>query len=118
VRVLVVDDDDDIRLLLRLSIGGEEDMDVVEEVANGAAAIEAIADAAPDVVVLDLQMPGTDGLTALPLLRDRYPDAAVLVYSATGRRSEALAAGADAYVDKSTSLEGVVRAVRNLVSSR
>ena len=117
MRVLVVEDDDDIRLLLRLSLGSEHDVEIVGELADGTSALEAAGAMAPDVVVLDLQMPGTDGLTALPLLRDRCPDAAVVVYSATGRRAEAMAAGADAYVEKSTSLDAVVRAVRAVIAS-
>ena len=118
MRVLVVDDDDDIRLLLRLSLESERDVEIVGEAADGIAAVDVAGSVGPDVVVLDLQMPGADGLTALPLLRRQCPDASVLVYSATDRRREAIAAGADAYVEKSTSLEGVVRALRDLTASR
>jgi DNA-binding NarL/FixJ family response regulator len=115
VRVLVVEDDEDIRLLLRLSLGSEG-VEIVGEVGDGESALDAATSTAPDAVVLDLQMPGTDGLTALPLLRRRCPGAAVVVYSATGRRAEAMAAGASAYVEKTTSMEGVVRALRDVTS--
>ena len=118
MRVLVVDDDDDIRLLLRLWLDAEHDVEIVGEATDGDAALHVAGELAPDAVVLDLQMPGADGLRAVPRLREHCPDVAVLVYSATSRREDALAAGAHAYVEKSTSLEGVVRALRELVAAR
>ena len=68
-RVLVVDDEPDIRTLVRIALeraGGLE----VEAVGSGAAAIEAIEAAAPEVVLLDVMMPGLDGLATLERIRD------------------------------------------------
>jgi len=74
----------------------------VAEAADGAEALRATAVTQPDLVLLDLEMPGVNGLTALPALRAAHPDAAVVAVSAAGHlREAALRAGAAGFVDKS-----------------
>lgn len=103
VRVLVVDDDEDIRALLRTLFVLDDRFQVVAEAADGLAALDAVANGPVDLVVLDCDMPVMDGLTALPLLRERSPDAAVVIYTAradTISRQAVIAAGAVDVVDK------------------
>ncbi|HEY6030148.1 MAG TPA: response regulator transcription factor [Gaiellaceae bacterium] len=80
-RVAVVDDNDGIRLLLRTLIELEPDLVVAGEAADGRSAIELVLKASPDLVVLDLAMPGTDGLQVLEELRRVDGETRVLVYS-------------------------------------
>jgi CheY-like chemotaxis protein len=113
-RVLLVDDTDDIRLLFRIALENDPRFEVWGEAANGQEALDLIADACPDVVVLDVAMPVMDGLTALPLLRDRCPQARVVVVTATATREireSALRLGARAVLEKRGSLEDLKRTV-------
>jgi two-component system secretion response regulator SsrB len=101
IRVLLVDDVDDMRALVRAQLGFGPDLQVVGEASNGEEAVNASRSMRPDVIVLDVEMPVMDGIQALPLLRQRWPDSKVIVYSASvGRRPEAMEAGADLFVEK------------------
>ena len=82
VRVLLVDDLSDIRLVMRLLLEADGRAEVVGEAADGAAAVRLARELRPDAVVLDLRMPGMDGTTALPLIRDASPGTVVVALSA------------------------------------
>src|SRR5437660_1683704 len=82
VRVLLVDDLSDIRLVMRLLLEADGRAEVVGEAADGAEAVRLAGELHPDAVVLDLRMPGMDGVTALPLIRDAAPGTVVVALSA------------------------------------
>jgi len=82
VRVLLVDDLADIRLVMRLLLEADGRADVVGEASDGAEAVRLAAELRPDAVVLDLRMPGMDGVQALPLIRDASPGTVVVALSA------------------------------------
>src|SRR5947209_1222385 len=82
VRVLLVDDLSDIRLVMRLLLEADGRAEVVGEAADGAEAARLAGELRPDAVVLDLRMPGMDGVSALPLIRDAAPGAVVVALSA------------------------------------
>src|SRR5437868_10785339 len=82
VRVLLVDDLSDIRLVMRLLLEADGRAEVVGEAADGAEAARLASELNPDAVVLDLRMPGMDGVSALPLIRDASPGAVVVALSA------------------------------------
>lgn len=84
LRVMVVDDSAVIRGFLTRFISEDPDMEVVAAADNGARALQLLEGAAPDVVVLDVDMPVMDGLTALPLLLEKRPGLRVIVSSAGG----------------------------------
>ena len=75
VRVVIVDDEQLVRMALRLVIDGEPDLTVVAEAADGNAAIAVVDEQRPDVVLMDVRMPGRDGLSATRelLTRRRRP---------------------------------------------
>ena len=82
VRVLLVDDLPDIRLVMRLLLEADGRVEVVGEAADGAEAIRLAGELRPDAVVLDLRMPGMDGVSALPMIRDAAPGTVVVALSA------------------------------------
>jgi DNA-binding NarL/FixJ family response regulator len=102
-RILLVDDHPLTRSALAALLG-QHGFDVVGEAADGAEAIEAASRLHPDLVLLDLSMPGLDGLTALPRLREAAPDCEVVVLTASGTEENllrAIRAGAAGYLLKS-----------------
>jgi len=107
-RVLLVDDTEDIRLLFRIALEADPRFEVWGEAANGQEALDVLADGCPDVIVLDLMMPVMDGLTALPLLLRRCPEARVVMVTATATvetREAALRLGACAVLEKRCSID-------------
>ncbi|MEJ8279914.1 response regulator transcription factor [Pseudonocardia spirodelae] len=117
VRVLLVDDQTLVRHGIRGLLGLAPDVEVVAEAADGAAAVTAVAEHAPDVVLLDLRMPGHDGLWALRRLRERGLEVPVLVLTTFDDDDlvlAALRAGARGYLLKDVTLEALVGAVHTL----
>ena len=107
-RVVVVDDSAVIRGLLARTLESDPEIQVVETVANGKLAIGAVTRSVPDVVVLDIEMPVMDGLTALPKIIEADPGVKVIMASTLTLRNadismKALALGAADYIPKPTS---------------
>ncbi len=105
VRVMLCDDSATVRAILARLLDAEPGIRVVHRAADGKAALAALAEAKPDVVLLDLEMPVMDGMTALPLILKAAPHVAVIVASALTQRGAkeaiaALAAGAADYIPK------------------
>ncbi|MGN6605691.1 MAG: response regulator transcription factor [Jatrophihabitans sp.] len=102
-RILIADDFQDVRMLLRLQLQRTGRFEVVGEAANGEEAVSRATELQPDVVLLDMSMPRMDGLEALPLIRDAVPNVRVLVLSGFDEGSmaqKALELGADGYIEK------------------
>jgi DNA-binding NarL/FixJ family response regulator len=128
-RVLVVDDDPDYRLLVRLALAPAGRFEVVAEAGDGAAAVAAAEQVRPDVVLLDCTLPGLDAFDALPALRTAAPEARIVLVSGHDPADLQLAsrsAGAVGYLTKATparrlaaeldALVGLVDAVEQLLS--
>jgi DNA-binding NarL/FixJ family response regulator len=114
IRVVVADDVDRIRVLLRDLLELDGRFDVVGEAADGVEAVSVVAQQRPDAVVLDMSMPVLDGLDALPLIRDTSPRTGVVLMSSYDARQvagEALAAGASAYVEKGACMSELTAAL-------
>ena len=113
--VLVVDDFDDTRLLLRTWL--ERRGFRVVEAQNGIEAINQAESESPDLIIMDMQMPQLDGLSATRRIRDLksvVPIVAVSAYGADQFREQALAAGCDEYVStpfEPATLEGIIRSL-------
>ncbi|GAA1510074.1 DNA-binding NarL/FixJ family response regulator [Agromyces terreus] len=116
IRVLVVDDQGLVRAGFRTILDSEDGIEVVGEAADGAAAVAQAAALAPDVVCMDVQMPGVDGLEATRRITgDPASTAAVLVLTTFNREDylfEALAAGASGFLLKNSSPEQLIEAVQ------
>jgi DNA-binding NarL/FixJ family response regulator len=120
-RVFLCDDVADIRMLMRFALEEDPELEVVGEAEDGLSGVEGIVETRPDVVLLDLSMPGLDGLEVITRVREAAPDTGILVFSgfAAERMSVvALALGADGYLEKGEPLETVREAVRDLASKR
>jgi DNA-binding NarL/FixJ family response regulator len=114
IRVFLVDDVSDVRTLVRMVLEEDPNIEVVGEASDGLEGVEGVAREQPDVVLLDLSMPNMDGLEAIPLMRERAPDARLVVLSGhqAGRISlEAIDQGATRYIDKSSDLAAIRAAV-------
>ena len=82
IRVLLVDDEPDLLLLLGIRFDLEPDLHVIATARNGSEAVEVAHRLAPDLVVMDLLMPGTDGFEAIARLREELPELPIVAYSA------------------------------------
>jgi DNA-binding NarL/FixJ family response regulator len=117
-RILLVDD----HPLTRSALAGllrQHGFDVVGEAADGVEAIAQARSAQPDLILLDLSMPGMDGLAALPLLRDAAPSCEVVVLTASGTEENLLGAirgGAAGYLLKSEPPERIVEFLRGVAN--
>ena len=117
IQVVLVDDHAVVRSGLRLLLDGQEDIKVVGEAGNARDAVFRARALKPDVILLDVVMPGESGIEVLPMLLKESPDTRVLVLSMQDDPSyvrEAFAAGASGYVLKEAADEEVVSAVREI----
>lgn len=117
IRILVVDDHFMVRMGLTASLNVEADMEVVAEVGNGEAVIEAYREHRPNLVLMDVRLPGISGANATAALLRQFPEAAVLMLSTHSGEEEiyrSLQAGARGYVLKSVLREELLRAIREV----
>jgi NarL family two-component system response regulator LiaR len=115
IRVLIADDHPSIRRGLEFMIGATDDIQCVGECDNGAQAIEYARTLKPDVVIMDLAMPGMDGVKATQRIRADNPSIQVLVLTSfvdTEKVQGALQAGAIGYLMKTADDDEVIRAIR------
>jgi two-component system, NarL family, response regulator NreC len=115
ITVVLADDHNLIRTGLRAMLEAEEDLRVIGEAADAAAAAKLVADRRPHVLVLDLQMPGADPRDDVPTLRERTPDTAIVVLTMQNDPRTArdlLRAGAAAYVLKQAAERQLIDAIR------
>jgi DNA-binding NarL/FixJ family response regulator len=121
IRVLLCDDVAMLRELIRYELEEDEGVVVVGEADNGLDSVRLAAELQPDVVVLDLAMPGIDGLEAITLMRAVPDPPVILVHSgfdADTMRDRVLALGAARYLEKGGNLREVRDAVREIMESR
>lgn len=115
IRVLLVDDQRLMREGLRMLLELEPDLEVAGEAGDGAAALDAYARLQPDVVLMDIRMPGMDGVEATRRLRDRWPAARIIIVTTFDDDAyvfEGLRAGALGYLLKDISGHDLAHAVR------
>jgi DNA-binding NarL/FixJ family response regulator len=124
IRVLLVDDDPLVRAGLRLMLRSAPDIDVIGEAADGAAAIAAAAELVPDVVLMDIRMPGTDGVIATAAITAVKSTAAgprvvaLTTFDADELVRQAITAGAVGYLVKDTPPAEIISAVRAVAAGQ
>ncbi|MFE7170832.1 response regulator [Streptomyces sp. NPDC057616] len=115
VRVLLVDDQELIRTALSMVLADIEDVDVAGEAGTGEEAVRLAAELAPDVVVMDIRMPGMDGIEATRRITEAEPEARVVVLTTFDDDAYvygALRAGASGFLVKDMALDDIIAAVR------
>ncbi|HET9569205.1 MAG TPA: response regulator transcription factor [Vicinamibacterales bacterium] len=115
LRILLADDHVTVRQGLKMLIDSQEDMTVVSEASDGTAAVEQARTLRPDVVVMDISMPGMNGLVATRTLKQIQPDSVIVILTRHGDDAylqELLRAGADGYVLKQSAASELLQAIR------
>jgi DNA-binding NarL/FixJ family response regulator len=118
VRVLIADDHQQIRKIVRSTLQAHPDFDVCGEAVDGAEAVQEAKKLKPDVVVLDVSMPGLNGFEAAREIKTILPQSAIVILSQNSEQrfvDEARKIGVQAYVAKSKAGEALVKAVEAAV---
>jgi DNA-binding NarL/FixJ family response regulator len=117
ITCLIVDDHEVVREGLRLSLSRAPHIRVIGEAGDGEAAVALAERRRPDVVIMDVRMPGMDGLEATKLLTEKVPDSAVLIFTAYSERSllsRGLESGAKGYILKEAPHATLLRAIEKV----
>ena len=121
LRILIADDKPLVRAGLRMLLERHQDWTICGEAEDGIEAVKQAVALKPDVILLDISMPKLDGLTAMPLIREKVPTAAIIVltlYQSLNMAKIAAHAGAAAYITKSLLTRDLVPAIENLQAER
>jgi two-component system, NarL family, response regulator LiaR len=117
IRILIVDDHPIVREGLAAVLDAQADMDVAAEAGNGEDGVRKFQEVKPDIVLMDLAMPGTDGVEAIRQIRSLDKDARVVVltaYDTDDRIFQAVQAGARGYLLKGAPRDEIFRAIREV----
>ena len=115
IRVLVVDNHDIVRIGLADILGAESDIKVIGEAKNGLEAVNQVLQLKPDVTIMDIFLPGCNGLEATVAIKEKWPEAKVLIWTTSEREEDLLQAlkfGAQGYLLKNVTVTEMVQAVR------
>ena len=116
IRILLADDQPTVRKGLRMRLGLEPGLDIVGEAADGASAVSLARDLAPDIILMDVEMPGLDGISATEQLKAESPRCSVIVltiHDDAQTRERARLAGAAAFVAKQDIDRSLMDAIRS-----
>jgi two-component system NarL family response regulator len=117
-RVAIVDDSTMMRQLLRILFEGDDRFDLVGEASDGREILDHLDEWAPEVIILDVEMPGLNGLQALPEILRRRPRTRVIVFSSDpDAREQALASGAAGFLEKGVSIDALLDAATPLTAA-
>ena len=121
IRLVLVDDQPSVRQGLRMRLTLEPDITVIGEASSGREAMTLVQQHAPDIVLMDVEMPEMDGIQAAAALRASTPQSAVVMLSIHddgSTRARAQAAGASAFVTKSGAIEVLLATIRQTAEHR
>lgn len=116
-RILMADDHSIVRKALRILLGTEKDFEVVGEASDGLSAVDLARQLQPDVLILDLMMPGMNGLEVCACLSGSYPQLRIIILSMQGSEAyirESFLNGASAYVLKEDAPNELITAIRQV----
>ena len=119
LRIIIAEDSAVVRGQLEQLVGNLEHIEIVEMVEDGDAAVTAIAERSPDLVLLDVHMPRRNGLEVLRAIRPDFEGRVIMLtnFADPLTRRRCLEAGADHFFDKSTEFREMLRVVRNYVTT-
>jgi DNA-binding NarL/FixJ family response regulator len=116
INLLLVEDDASLRTGIRMRLALEADMHIIGETGDGQEALQLARALQPDVILMDVRLPGLDGLEATRLLRESVPRCSVVIltlYDEAANRQRAREMGAFAFVSKQESDDTLMRAIRS-----
>jgi DNA-binding NarL/FixJ family response regulator len=119
IKILLVDDQIMVRRGLRMRLALEPDLEIIGEAGNSREALDLTRVLNPDVIVMDIEMPDLDGISALRILRDEAPGCPVIILSLQDdvqNRARALASGAQAFLSKQGGASELVDTIRKVRS--
>jgi two-component system response regulator DesR len=119
IRVLIAEDQAMVRGALAALLALEEDIEIVAEASRGDEVVPAVLDALPDVALLDIEMPGGDGLSAAAALRERLPSCHVIILTTFGRAGylkRAMESGAAGFLLKDAPASELATAIRRVMA--
>ena len=115
IKILLVDDNDVIRMALRRILGFEEDFDVISDVSNAEEALSQFELISPDIVIMDIKMPGTDGIELTRKVKQKNPECEVIILSVFSEYlPQALGAGASGYFLKDIRGQELIEVIRRI----
>lgn len=115
--ILIVDDSEQVRRDLRLALQLAPDLDVVGEAGNGIEAVSVAAETRPDIVLMDLRLPGLDGFEASEQIRKQNLARKIImltIYDLAENKARADAAGIDLFLGKAVGIEKLVNSIRDV----
>jgi DNA-binding NarL/FixJ family response regulator len=121
MRVLIVDDHPVTRDGLRTAFSMTEEMEVVGEASSGEEAIDVVEKVRPDIIFMDVRMPGMNGIQATRMIRERHPETRVILFTIDESRAsvaEAIQAGVSGYLLKDAGVGELVNAARQAMEGR
>lgn len=122
IKVLIADDQELIRESLKIVLGANEDMEVTGIAENGEQVLSEIKKKKPNVILMDIRMPGIDGVECTRLVKEKYPDIYIIVLTTFDDDDEyifgALKYGASGYLLKGISMKNLAEAIRTVVSGK
>jgi DNA-binding NarL/FixJ family response regulator len=114
-KILLVDDHDVIRMALRRILGFEDDFEVIGDVSNAEEALSQLEFISPDIIIMDIKMPGTDGIELTRKVKQKNPDCEVIILSVFSEYlPQALEAGASGYFLKDIRSQELIEAIRRI----
>ena len=121
IRVIIVEDQALMREGLAAILSTQPDIDLVGQACDGVEAVEMLENARPDVILLDLVMPRQDGLTTIPIIKDKLPDAHILVLTSFADNDhvyQAIKSGAEGYMLKDATHVQLLQSIRDVANGQ
>jgi len=121
IRVMIVDDHVVVREGLKQLLGLEDDIDVIAEASNGFECLDLLEKISPDLIFMDVRMPGISGIEATRLVCDKYPHVKVImltIYEDDKYVTEALKAGAKGYILKKVNRDELIKVIHHVMEGR
>jgi NarL family two-component system response regulator LiaR len=121
IRVIIVEDQALMREGLAAILSTQPDIDLVGQACDGVEAVEMLETARPDVILLDLVMPRQDGLTTIPIIKDKLPDAHILVLTSFADNDhvyQAIKSGAEGYMLKDATHVQLLQSIRDVANGQ
>lgn len=116
-RILIADDNDTVREIVKLQLCQKVELEACDEAANGREAIERAQQNKPDLIILDLAMPGLNGLEAAKILKTTMPNVPIVLFTMYNLGPQAAELGVDAIVSKPDGLSALAACVQSLLTA-